>query len=67
MNLEDKLTRLKEIQQLLTNGKVNLTESMKLLEEAMKLKKEIDVELKQLENTLISLSKEGEVLSEEKN
>ena len=67
MNLEEKLTRLKEIQQVLTNGKSSLTDSMKLLEEAIQLKKEIDIELKTLENTLVNLSKEGEVISTEKN
>lgn len=61
MTLEEKLTRLKEIQQTLTSAKVNLAESMKLLEEAMSLKKEIDTELNQLENKLTSLTKDGEV------
>jgi exonuclease VII small subunit len=61
MNLEEKLTRLKEIQQLLSAGKVNLTESMKFIEEAVALKKQIDIELNQLENTLIQLTKDGEI------
>ena len=64
MTLEEKLTRLKEIQQTLTTEKVNLSESIKMLEEAMKLKKEIDTELSELENKLISLTKQGEVSTE---
>lgn len=64
MTLEEQLTRLKEIQQQLVNEKVNLSESMQLLEEAMKLKKEIDTELAKLENKLVSLTKQGEVESE---
>jgi exodeoxyribonuclease VII small subunit len=64
MTLEEKLTRLKEIQQNLTTGKVNLSESIKMLEEAMALKKDIDAELTQLENKLISLTKQGEVDNE---
>ena len=62
--LEEKLTRLKDIQQSLVNSQVNLSESMKLLEEAINLKKEIDAELAILENKLISLTKQGEVGSE---
>ena len=64
MTLEEKLTRLKEIQQTLTTEKVNLSESIKMLEEAMKLKKEIDTELSELENKLISLTRQGEVSTE---
>lgn len=67
MTLEEKLTRLKDIQQTLVNSKVNLSESMKLLEEAMNLKKDIDSELAVLENKLISLTKEGEVSSSQSN
>lgn len=58
LNLEQKLLRLQEIQNLLREKKISLSESMPLLEEAMKLKKEIEVELNQMENKLISLSQE---------
>ena len=58
LNLEQKLLRLQEIQNLLREKRISLSESMPLLEEAMKLKKEIEVELNQMENKLISLSQE---------
>ena len=58
MTLEEKLTRLKEIQELLENKKVNLSQSMPLLEEAFKLKKEIEKELSKMENQIISLTSE---------
>ena len=61
LNLEQKLLRLKEIQNLLREKKISLSESMPLLEEAMKLKKEIEVELNQMENKLISLSQEEQL------
>lgn len=58
LNLEQKLLRLQEIQLMLREKKVSLSDSMPMLEEAMKLKKEIEVELNQMENKLISLSQE---------
>ena len=58
LSLEDRLNRLKEIQDLLVNNKVPLAESVNLLEEATKLKKEIEKELKEIENKLIKLSEE---------
>lgn len=61
LNLEQKLLRLQEIQNLLREKKISLSESMPLLEEAMKLKKEIEVELNQMENKLISLSQEEQL------
>ena len=56
LTLEQKLLRLQEIQQLLEQKKVNLSESMPLLEEAFRLKQEIETELSEMENKLITLS-----------
>ncbi len=56
MNLEQKLLRLQEIQQLLEQKKVSLSESMPLLEEAFKLKQEIEEELTKMENKLLELT-----------
>jgi exonuclease VII small subunit len=61
LTLEQKLLRLQEIQQMIEMKKVNLTESMPLLEEAYRLKKEIEDQLNKLENKIISLSKSEEV------
>lgn len=55
--LEDKLKRLKEIQASLETKSVNLSESMVLVEEAFKLKTDVEQELKAMENRLIDLSK----------
>jgi exonuclease VII small subunit len=55
--LEDKLTRLQEIQQLLEQKKVSLSESLPLLEEAFKLKEEIEKELSNMENRLVALTR----------
>jgi exonuclease VII small subunit len=55
--LEQKLKRLKEIQTLLETKSVNLSESMVLLEEAFELKKNIEFELKKMENRLLDLTK----------
>jgi exodeoxyribonuclease VII small subunit len=55
--LEQKLLRLKGIQQTLESGSIPLTESMTLLEEALELKKNIEKELKSMENRLIDLTK----------
>lgn len=60
MTLESKLLRLQEIQKLLEEKKVSLTDSLPLLEEAMKIKKEIESELKIMENQLIQLSSDDE-------
>lgn len=60
MTLESKLLRLQEIQKLLEEKKVSLSESMPLLEEAFKLKKEIELELKEMENKLVLLTKDDE-------
>ncbi len=64
MTLEDKLLRLQEIQQMLEQKKVTLSKSMPLLEEAFKIKKEVEKELKEMENKLISL---GEIDTKENN
>lgn len=58
MTLEQRLLRLQEIQQLLEQKKVSLSESMPLLEEAYKLKTEIEKELKSMENKLIQLTQD---------
>ena len=58
MTLESKLLRLQEIQRVLEEKKVSLSESLPLLEEAYKLKKQIEEELKIMENKLITLSTE---------
>ena len=55
MTLEQKLSRLKQIQEQLTSGSVPLSQSMTLLEEATMLKKEIEKELKIIENKLVEL------------
>jgi exonuclease VII small subunit len=60
LTLEQKLLRLQEIQQMIEMKKVNLTESMPLLEEAYRLKKEIEEQLNKLENKIISLSRSEE-------
>jgi exonuclease VII small subunit len=57
MSLEEKLTRLQEIQKILSEQKVNLSQSMPLLEEAFQLKEEIEKELKLMENKLVELTK----------
>jgi exonuclease VII small subunit len=57
LTLEEKLKRLKEIQTMLENKTVNLSESMKLLEEAFELKGGVEKELGAMENRLIDLSK----------
>jgi exodeoxyribonuclease VII small subunit len=56
--LEQKLIRLKEIQQLLESKSVPLSQSMTLLEEALNLKKQIEKELKSMENKIVDLTKE---------
>ena len=56
LTLEEKLKRLKEIQQILESKAINLTESMKLIEEAFCLKNDTEKELKKMENRLIDLS-----------
>lgn len=54
--LEQKLFRLQEIQKMLEEKKVTLSESLPLLEEAYKLKEEIDKELSIIENKLIQIN-----------
>ncbi len=58
MTLEQMLLRLQEIQQLIETKKVTLSESMPLLEEAFNLKKNIEKQLSEMENKIITLSKE---------
>ncbi len=55
--LEQKINRLKQIQTSLETKSVNLSESMVLLEEAFTLKKNIESELKKMENKLLDLTK----------
>jgi exodeoxyribonuclease VII small subunit len=56
--LEQKLIRLKEIQQMLESKSVPLSQSMGMLEEALELKKQIEKELKSMENKIIDLTKD---------
>ena len=56
LTLEQKLLRLQEIQKILEEKKVTLSQSLPLLEEAYKLKQEIETELAQIENKLIQLN-----------
>jgi|GEM_PF-2245082 len=56
MTLEQKLQRLQEIQQLLEQKKVTLSQSIPLLEEAYSLKKEIEVELTGMETKIVQLT-----------
>ena len=58
--LEQKLVRLKEIQQMLEAKSVPLSQSMVLLEEALNLKKQIEKELKSMENKIFDLTKEDQ-------
>lgn len=58
--LEQKLIRLKEIQQMLESKSVPLSQSMTLLEEALNLKKQIESELKSMENKIVDLTKEDQ-------
>ena len=60
LTLEQKLKRLKEIQTLLENKSINLSESMVVLEEAFELKSSVEKELKKMENRLIDLSKSND-------
>jgi exonuclease VII small subunit len=54
-SIEEKLSRLKQIHDLLLEQKVTLTESMELLKEAATLKTEIELALKDFENQLTTL------------
>ena len=58
--LEQKLIRLKEIQQMLESKSVPLSQSMTLLEEALNLKKQIEKELKSMENKIVDLTKDDQ-------
>jgi len=60
MTLEEKLKRLQEIQQNIAEKKVKLSDSIGLLEEAYKLKKEVEDELSKIENKLNQISTENE-------
>jgi exonuclease VII small subunit len=64
--IEEKLLRLQEIQNLLQEKKVSLAESVRLLEEAVKLKLEIEQELQAIENRLheLDLSKTEQNVSQ---
>lgn len=64
MNLEQKLLRLQEIQQLLEQKKVTLSQSIPLLEEAYTLKREIEVELTVMETKIIQLTAADKVDSD---
>ncbi len=55
MTLEEKLKRMKEIETMLQEEKVPLNESVKYLEEAYKLKNEVEHELTAIENKLEKL------------
>jgi exonuclease VII small subunit len=57
LTLEQKLQRLQQIQVMLEEKKVSLSESMPLLEEAFSLKQAIEKELLEMENKLIQISK----------
>ena len=57
-NLDEKMQRLTEIKTLLEERKVTLSQSLPLLEEAYKLKNEIEQELKKFENQVIELTQE---------
>lgn len=54
--LEEKIGRIKQIYDLIEAKKVSLTDSIPLLEEVYKLKKEVEVILTEIENKLITLS-----------
>ena len=58
LNLEDKIRRLKEIQSQLEAKQIPLSQSIGLLEEAYELKKDIEKELKAMENKLVKLSQD---------
>ncbi|MEM1312313.1 MAG: exodeoxyribonuclease VII small subunit [Patescibacteria group bacterium] len=60
MSLEQKLLRMQEILDLLEQKKVSLSDSMPLLLEANTLRKQILGTLTEMENQIISLSKETE-------
>jgi len=55
LTLEQKLTRLQEIQKSLESGSVNLTDSIALFEEANNLKQEIETELSVIKNKIIEI------------
>lgn len=55
-SLEQMLIRLKEIQELIEQRKVTLSESLPLLEEAYKLKQMIEEQLTAIESRLVVLT-----------
>lgn len=59
--LEQNISRLKEIQDILSDPKVSLTNSLPLLREAGKIKKLVEEELKIVENELKNLEEENEI------
>lgn len=58
--LEDKIARLKEIQVLIETKQVSLSASIPLVEEAYKIKKEIEIQLSEIESKLVQLE-DGEI------
>jgi exonuclease VII small subunit len=54
--LEDKINRLKQIQEMLETGNKNISQMVESLKEAVTLKKEIEEELEQIENQLIQIN-----------
>lgn len=57
MTFEEKNARLDEIVEILENGKVDLTESTKLFEEAIKIAKELNETLKNEKGKILELKK----------
>jgi exonuclease VII small subunit len=60
MTLEQQLLRMQEILETLEQNKVALSESMPLLIEADKLRKQIIKALTEMENQIVSLGQSGE-------
>ncbi len=58
LDLDQKMQRLTEIKNLLEERRVTLSQSLPLLQEAYKLKNEIETELKKFENQVIELTSE---------
>jgi exonuclease VII small subunit len=54
--LEDKINKLKEIQEMLETGNKNISQMVESLKVAVTLKKEIEEELEQIENQLIQIN-----------
>jgi exonuclease VII small subunit len=60
MTLEQQLLRMQEILDILEQNKVVLSDSMPLLIEADKLRKQIIKALTEMENQIVSLGQTGE-------